>query len=589
MTNQKSKRIRRIILHFTLSFCILICAFCILTNEASAQRASLYLTPSSGNYTVGNTFLVQIRLNSGGVPINAADGTLTFDTDKLEITRISREGSIFTLWVKEPTFSNSLGTIEFAGGVPSPGFTGAAGTVANITFRAKTAGTANLRFAAGSVLADDGKGTNILTSMGTGAYTFLAREVTPIPPEETAPPPVVSDRVPAAPIISSPTHPDENKWYSNNNPEFFWELPEGVTAVRSLMDRTAGSLPTVTHTPPISKRKIEDLSDGTWYFHIRFQNQHGWGAVTHRKVLIDTEPPESFEVVVDNGGDPANPRPEFIFKATDKTSGIARYEIILNGKLYDTVLPEDIKKEAFRPLQLSPGKYSLEIKAFDKADNFTSAFTEFEVLSIGDIVITKIPSSIRVGELLRVEGKTLPELLVKIYIQREGEEPIIAETKSDSAGNFVLQYDRALAQGSYLVWAQGEDERGALTNPSKKHSLRVGLPAFLQFGKIALDYLTTMITLIILLVGAGVIIFYSWYRISMWRRRIKQETREVSERVTAAFKALREEVEEQIEFLDGKPGMNKEERQVRDKLKEALNVSEEFISKEVRDVEKELE
>jgi len=57
----------------------------------------------------------------------------------------------------------------------------------------------------------------------------------------------------------------------------------------------------------------------------------------------------------------------------------------------------------------------------------------------------------------------------------------------------------------------------------------------------------------------------------------------------SAFRALRDEVEEQIEYLDGKPGITKDERQVRDKLKEALNISEEFISKELKDIEKELE
>ena len=46
---------------------------------------------------------------------------------------------------------------------------------------------------------------------------------------------------------------------------------------------------------------------------------------------------------------------------------------------------------------------------------------------------------------------------------------------------------------------------------------------------------------------------------------------------------------ELIEYLDGKPGITKDERQVRDKLKEALDISEEFISKEIKDVEKELE
>ena len=70
---------------------------------------------------------------------------------------------------------------------------------------------------------------------------------------------------------------------------------------------------------------------------------------------------------------------------------------------------------------------------------------------------------------------------------------------------------------------------------------------------------------------------------------MRAETKEVAQAVLGAFKALREEVEEQIEYLDKKPGMTQAEREVRDKLKEALDVSEQFIDKELKDVEKELE
>jgi hypothetical protein len=59
--------------------------------------------------------------------------------------------------------------------------------------------------------------------------------------------------------------------------------------------------------------------------------------------------------------------------------------------------------------------------------------------------------------------------------------------------------------------------------------------------------------------------------------------------VFGAFKALREEVGEQIECLDGKPGLREDEKKIRDKLKEALDVSEKFIGKEIEDIEKELE
>ena len=132
---------------------------------ARGASASLYLAPSAGTYTVGNTFSLEVKVNSGGQAINAADATLVFDTDDLEIRSISKDGSVFSLWVQEPIFSNSLGTINFAGGKPSPGFTGAAGVIFTVTFRVKNAGTADLTFASGSVLADDGKGTNILSNL----------------------------------------------------------------------------------------------------------------------------------------------------------------------------------------------------------------------------------------------------------------------------------------------------------------------------------------------------------------------------------------------------------------------------------------
>lgn len=498
MVHHKKKKMKKLV-----SIPILLIISFWAASSVSAQNASLYLAPSAGAYTVGNTFLVQVKVNSGGVPINAADGTLIFDTDKLDVVSLSKTDSVFSLWVQEPSYSNSLGTINFTGGKPTPGFTGAAGTILNITFKAKTAGTTNLTFATGSVLRDDGKGTNILTSMGAGAYTLSSRVVVPIAPES-----------PEATIPSA-----------------------------------------VAVTP----------------------------------AQTDTESPEPFEVRVDNEGDQTNPTPMFLFETTDKISGIHRYEITLNEKLYATIKPDDIKDKPYRPSALPPGVYSLEVKAFDKEDNFALASTDFEISPSGFVNITKIPKNVNIGDILRIEGETLPETNVRVYIQREGAEPILEKVRSGSSGNFVLQYDKALPQGDYLVWAQMEDERGSLSELTSRYFFKVGLPPFLQFGKIALDYLTTMITLIILIFGAIAVIFYTLYRISIWRKRMAKETKEVSQSVNGAFRALKEEVEEQISMLDKKPGLTKEEKAIRDKLQEALDISEKFITKEIRDIEKELE
>lgn len=580
---KKISKFNKKIIWFSVSlvFCLVLIS-CLLPQVARAQSASLYLSPSTGNYTVGNTFLVQVKVNSGGVAINAADGTLIFDPDKLEVRSISKEGSIFTLWVQEPVFSNSLGTINFAGGKPSPGFTGAAGTIINITFKARTAGIANVTFASGSVLADDGKGTNILANMGSGSYSLTGREITPITPptEEYIPTPPVG-QPPVAPVISSPTHSDENKWYSNNDPEFNWKLPSDIMAISYDIDQNPSTNPKFITPDLIEKINYTDLQDGIWYFHINFRNQYGWGKLTHRKVLIDTVPPLPFSIEVQRE-DPTDPQPILLFETIDELSGIDYYEVkIGEGE------PFPISSSYKLPPQ-APGIHPIEVKAYDKAGNYSSAKTEIEVLPIETPIITKFPKGVGEGQSLTLEGKSLSEATIRVFIQGKGKKPVMEEVKADEEGKWSF-ISSPLEKGDYEAWVEAKDERGALSLPSQKISFWVGLPPFLKFGKIAIDYLTIMVTLIVLIVAALIVIFYGWYRISLWRKRVRAETKEVAQALLSAFRALREEVLEQIEYLDGKPGVTKSEKEVRDKLKEALDISEQFIGKELKDVEKELE
>ena len=561
---------------------------------AFAVGASLYLSPSTGRYEVGNTFSILIKVNSGGVAINAVDTTLIFDPNRLEVKSISKSDSIFTLWIQDPIFSNSEGTVQFAGGKHSPGFTGAAGTIILVTFKAKTAGDANLTFAAGSVLADDGKGTNILTHMAGGSYKLFAREITPSPTkpekEEEYVPPVTPGRVPVAPVTSSSTHPKENQWYSNDNPEFSWQLPADVTGVSLLLHQNPAADPGPRSDGLMASKKFENIEDGVWYFHIKFSNQYGWGPVTHRKVLIDTQPPEPFKIIFDDKGDPTNPTPTFIFETEDALSGVEYYEVSIDKAApAAAAAAADIKDNPYQPKPLPPGTHQIEVRAFDKAGNFVSASTQFEILPIKGLKITEIPISIKLGESLKIKGEALPGITVRIYLQKTGQEPVLEKIQADSEGKFTFTYENTLEKGDYLVWAQSEDERGALSYPTQKYSLEVGLPPFLKFGKIAIDYVSIIMTLIVLVAVALAVIFYTWYRISIWRKKVRKETREVGESVSEAFLNLRREIEKQIALLDKKPGLSKSEKELRDKLQEALNLSEKFIHKEIEDIEKEVE
>ncbi|MFH1423700.1 MAG: cohesin domain-containing protein [Candidatus Nealsonbacteria bacterium] len=573
-------------------FTVLILSFGVAP-AAEAAAASLYLSPSMGTYTVGNTFLVQAKVSTGGAAINAADGTLVFNANDLEVVKITKEESVFSLWVQDPVFSNSLGTINFAGGKPSPGFTGASGTIINITFKVKTSGTTNLTFASGSVLADDGMGTNILASMGSGVYTLSTKGIAPVVPSTPTTPTAPSatpNRVPNAPVISSLTHSEENQWYSNNDPSFSWELPSDVTGVSLLLHEKATANPGSDSDGLITSKTYENIADGAWYFHIRFRNQYGWGEITHRKVLIDTQKPEFFEVQVDNEGDPTNPSPILHFKSSDASSGIEYYEINIRETSLPLATAASLKHNPYKISPQAPGTFTVIAKAFDGAGNFTMASVDTVIAPLETPIITEYPQKLKVGDILNIKGTSaFPESTIKVLIKREGGETITKIVETDSQGNWFYLHPATLDKGDYEIWAIAVDGRGAQSNSTEHIKLAVTLPIVLKFGKIALDYLSIMITLIVLIIGAIAVGFYAWYRIAIWRKRVRQETKEVKETVTRAFKALKEEVEEQIEFLDEKPGLTKAERKVREKLKEALNVSEDFITEEIKDVEKELE
>ncbi len=98
-----------------------------------------------------------------------------------------------------------------------------------------------------------------------------------------------------------------------------------------------------------------------------------------------------------------------------------------------------------------------------------------------------------------------------------------------------------------------------------------------------------MDNIIIFSIIAVIVVIYAIYRVSFWKKRVKIETREAEDAVSSSFKKLREKIEKNVEMLDNKPGLSEEEKEIRDKLQEALDSSEEIIKKEISDIQKELD
>ena len=179
------------------------------------KAANLYISPSGGNYFVGQNFSVNVFVSSPNQSINAASGLIKFPKDIVEVVSLSKNNSIFSLWVKEPTFSNVDASINFEGVILNPGFIGSSGQIVSINFRTKEAGPVSLSFSSALVLANDGKGTNILQS--TSGSNFVLNEAKPVDETPKIEKPIISIEKPSSPQIISPTHLDSDSWYQQKN------------------------------------------------------------------------------------------------------------------------------------------------------------------------------------------------------------------------------------------------------------------------------------------------------------------------------------------------------------------------------------
>jgi hypothetical protein len=329
--------------YFNLFFLISLPLFSVLA-------ADLYILPSSKDLNVGDNLNISVYVDSLDQAMNAVSFTISYPEDLLKFVSLSKSGTIINLWVQEPKGGN--GEVLAEGVVLNPGFAGTRGKILNITFKALNSGKADISFVSGAVLANDGFGTNILKNMKGGSYNI--RKVSIEKPSISYLP---------TPKITSPTHPDQEKWYNNNNPVFEWELPEGVTEVRVLYGKNPDAIPTVRYSPPISKRNLTDIPDGTYWFSVQFIGEGIESNVGRFKFNIDTKPPilEEFSLGLADTNSI-----KFKIKAKDELSGIDRIDIYLDNNLILST-STDVFENVIKNVE--PGRHIFKGVIYDKAEN----------------------------------------------------------------------------------------------------------------------------------------------------------------------------------------------------------------------------
>ena len=354
--------------------------------QVRAQESSvrLLLSPKTESVTVGDTFDLSVYVGTGGQTVNAIEAELTFPPNKLQIVAPSVGKSVLDVWVGQPSYSNVNGTIGFRGTILNPGLNTTHGLISTMTFRVRSTGKAVITFTNGSkVLLNDGKGTNVLSDTNGATLELI------LPPQR-------------GPVVYSPSHPDQTKWYKNSAVSFTWDVGARDESYSYVLDQEPVSEPDNVPDPNRGELTYGNVADGVNYFHIKaYRNDVGvWGGVSHYAVNIDKTPPAQFSINIEPGARTTSKRPIITFYTSDASSGFAYYEVSVVSleKVSGETVPKNFFVESSSPYipELVPGKYDVIVRAHDYAGNIREIKEKLTILTTASALAGWVtpPSSI---------------------------------------------------------------------------------------------------------------------------------------------------------------------------------------------------
>ncbi|GIW66885.1 MAG: hypothetical protein KatS3mg095_0783 [Candidatus Parcubacteria bacterium] len=347
--------------------------------------ANIYFSPAKGEFEINKDFKLVVYVDSDQ-DINAIGSKINFDKDYLSVVNINDNGSIINFWAVKPNFDNLKGEIVFEGVSLNKSFKGNKGRVLEIEFKPKKEiGETKLYFNNVQILAADGNGTNIFDKANEAIIKIFKKEIK----KEIAS--SQKNYTLPKPVIISKSHPNQDQWSKNNNLDLEWKVPDNVNRIRLILSTNPNQQPNIIYEPPINSRKINNLSDGIYYFKLQFENNEAVSEISVYKIMIDITPP-----VVEIKELPRKfiyESPKFEILTEDNLSGINYFDIYIDNKLVATTNERIISLDNF---DIKPGKHNFIVRVFDNALNSNQRSIDFEI-GTKDILTEKKINEIKIN------------------------------------------------------------------------------------------------------------------------------------------------------------------------------------------------
>ncbi|MBX4191593.1 MAG: hypothetical protein KW804_02210 [Candidatus Doudnabacteria bacterium] len=350
--------------------------FCIF-NFQTADAVLLYSQAANQDIYEGQTFLVEWFLDTEGKAVNTIDLKINYSKDTLEASTATAGSSQINIWIKNPTIED--GKISLIGGITN-GLKDNKILLFKSVFTAKQKGQASVTLDPESkILLNDGRGTEDILKFRNILFNIYPKEFIPVK-------------------ITSPSHPDSNAWYKNNDVQIVFEPKEGIDYSYRFSNNV--ELIPDDKKDDVSNLHFDDRPDGIHYFKLNSKTANtNWQETGVYRIQIDTTAPESFESFI--GSDPSvfEGKPFLSFSTLDKTSGMSHYKVKVGlfGRLIETQSPYKLKKPIIGD-EVVVTAYDLAGNSIDskvKWPGYISVMTFKLILVLVGVLVLLLPKLLR--------------------------------------------------------------------------------------------------------------------------------------------------------------------------------------------------
>jgi hypothetical protein len=146
---------------FAFPIIALVSLFTGLAAVTMQDASYITITTEPSTITEGDAFVIDVKAYAH-IPVNAVDIIVNYPEDQISIEGIDTGTSVITLWTQDPYAKD--GKVHLSGGVFQKGFLGEH-TIARVRAKAIASGVAFVNLDKVSLIAGDGKGTEVKATM----------------------------------------------------------------------------------------------------------------------------------------------------------------------------------------------------------------------------------------------------------------------------------------------------------------------------------------------------------------------------------------------------------------------------------------